>query len=186
MCTKVVYDAEGFPAGGRRFHKKCFKCTTCRWKNTCGWKKTPAGALYVIFNCGQFFPTGDGSIVKKSPRQQKARLLNCPDAWREPLLQGRQRQSERKYKIWRKNFPKLRLAIWSLVPKRALRSTRTQPPSSPRTERFFFLHHCHFRQWIKVESPSAFYYFWESLNKVPVIRGLESRGRKNYDKKEPH
>ena len=156
-------------------------------KNTFGWKKTPAGALYVIFNCGQFFLTGDGSIVKKSPRQQKARLLNCPDAWRESLLQGRQWQRETKDKIRRKNFPKLRLAIWSLVPKRAPRSTRTQPPSSLRTERFFFfIFHCHFQQRRKVESPSAFYYFWESLNKVPVIRGLESRGRKNYDKKEPH
>uniref|UniRef100_A0A0K2UFF9 LIM zinc-binding domain-containing protein n=1 Tax=Lepeophtheirus salmonis TaxID=72036 RepID=A0A0K2UFF9_LEPSM len=28
-CEKVVYDAEGFPAGGKRFHKKCFKCKTC-------------------------------------------------------------------------------------------------------------------------------------------------------------
>jgi len=25
-CDKIVYDAEGFPAGGRRFHKRCFKC----------------------------------------------------------------------------------------------------------------------------------------------------------------
>ena len=56
----------------------------------------------------------------------------------------------------------------------------------PQDGKVFFLHHCHFRQRRKVESPSAFYYFWESLNKVPVIRGLESRGRKNYDKKEPH
>ena len=36
------------------------------------------------------------------------------------------------------------------------------------------------------EQPAGFYYFGESLNKVLVIRGLESRGRKNYDKKEPH
>ena len=31
-CNKHVYDAEGFPAGGKRFHKRCFKCTTCSKK----------------------------------------------------------------------------------------------------------------------------------------------------------
>jgi len=31
-CEKAVYDAEGFPAGGRRFHKRCFKCNTCSKK----------------------------------------------------------------------------------------------------------------------------------------------------------
>jgi len=31
-CEKVVYDAEGFPAGGKRWHKRCFKCNTCSKK----------------------------------------------------------------------------------------------------------------------------------------------------------
>ena len=31
-CEKPVYDAEGFPAGGRRYHKRCFKCFSCSKK----------------------------------------------------------------------------------------------------------------------------------------------------------
>lgn len=31
-CGKPVYDAEGFPAGGRRYHKRCFKCFSCNKK----------------------------------------------------------------------------------------------------------------------------------------------------------
>ena len=31
-CDKAVYDAEGFPAGGRRYHKRCFKCSSCTKK----------------------------------------------------------------------------------------------------------------------------------------------------------
>ena len=31
-CNKHVFDAEGFPAGGKRFHKKCFKCSRAKEK----------------------------------------------------------------------------------------------------------------------------------------------------------
>lgn len=31
-CEKVVYEAEGLPAGGVKYHKKCLKCNTCQRK----------------------------------------------------------------------------------------------------------------------------------------------------------
>ena len=45
-CDKTVYEAEGFPADGRRFHKKCFKCTTCSRKLDSTSVRVHAGQLY--------------------------------------------------------------------------------------------------------------------------------------------
>jgi len=45
-CNKVVYDAEGFPAGGRRFHKRCFKCTSCSKKLDSTTARTHGESLY--------------------------------------------------------------------------------------------------------------------------------------------
>jgi len=32
ICGKVVYDAESYPAGGRKFHRRCLKCSACATK----------------------------------------------------------------------------------------------------------------------------------------------------------
>jgi len=45
-CEKVVYDAEGFPAGGSRFHKRCFKCITCSKKLDSNNVKVSGNKLY--------------------------------------------------------------------------------------------------------------------------------------------
>jgi len=31
-CDKIVYEAEGYPAGGQKFHKRCLKCSSCTRK----------------------------------------------------------------------------------------------------------------------------------------------------------
>jgi len=45
-CEKVVYDAEGFPAGGSRFHKRCFKCISCSKKLDSNNVKVSGNKLY--------------------------------------------------------------------------------------------------------------------------------------------
>lgn len=45
-CEKPVYDAEGLPAGGKRFHKRCFKCNSCTKKLDSFTVRTHDGSLY--------------------------------------------------------------------------------------------------------------------------------------------
>lgn len=93
-CEKVVYDAEGFPAGGRRFHKKCFKCINCSRKldsnsvrvhgaklycKACQEKVSPAESPKIYADTSKIMPTDEKGCPKCGGAVYEAEKVTVKD-----------------------------------------------------------------------------------------------------------
>jgi hypothetical protein len=77
-CEKVVFDAEGFPAGGRRFHKRCFKCINCSKKLDSNNVKVHGAKLYCKVCLDKVAPAESPKIYSDTSKIAPTDEKGCP------------------------------------------------------------------------------------------------------------
>jgi len=78
VCEKVVYDAEGFPAGGYRWHKRCFKCSGCSKRLSSNNVRVHAAKLYCKVCVDKIDPAEAPKIYTDTSKIAATDEKGCP------------------------------------------------------------------------------------------------------------